>query len=210
MTQQLNSIYGHSNSEQTAKLFNWDKLLQITEQLTENSDLAYRNYILIGLFYGLRCADIRNLKYKDLLELDTSDNFIVEVKTEKKFKLFPHAYIVNYFKKVYNTYNVIQENSYICAKIGKKNPLSLTAINDKIKKLAIEHQLLPSGNSKGASTHSIRKTFARKFYVNGGANHESIEALSMYLNHSSTTMTRIYIGILDEKIYNVLNNFHNE
>ena len=59
---------------------------------------------------------------------------------------------------------------------------------------------LPVGNF---STHTFRKTWARKIYENElreGRGEMALLKLSELLNHSSPAVTRIYIGLRQEEL----------
>jgi integrase len=50
------------------------------------------------------------------------------------------------------------------------------------------------------SNHTMRKTFARSLWENTGENDAALILLSEILGHSSTAITRIYLGITDDEI----------
>jgi hypothetical protein len=54
--------------------------------------------------------------------------------------------------------------------------------------------------TKNASSHSLRKTFARNFFDNNGKDLEALVVLSKYLCHKDISTTLCYIGVEAEKI----------
>ena len=50
------------------------------------------------------------------------------------------------------------------------------------------------------SNHTLRKTFAKQIWMNKGENEASLILLSEILGHSSTAITRTYLGISDREI----------
>ena len=61
--------------------------------------------------------------------------------------------------------------------------------------------------NKHISTHSLRKSGSRFIWENNGHSDEYLIKLSSILNHSSTTITRRYLGISREEIKNIYESF---
>jgi integrase len=61
--------------------------------------------------------------------------------------------------------------------------------------------------SKNISTHSLRKSGSRFIWENNGHSDEYLIKLSSILNHSSTSITRRYLGISREEIKDIYQSF---
>jgi integrase len=61
--------------------------------------------------------------------------------------------------------------------------------------------------NKNISSHSMRKSGSRLIWENNGHSDEYLIKLSSILNHSSTAMTRKYIGISREEIKDIYQSF---
>jgi integrase len=61
--------------------------------------------------------------------------------------------------------------------------------------------------NKNISTHSLRKSGSRYIWENNGHSDEYLIKLSSILNHSSTFITRKYLGISREEIKNIYESF---
>ena len=61
--------------------------------------------------------------------------------------------------------------------------------------------------NKNISTHSMRKSGSRFIWENNGHSDEYLIKLSSILNHSSTFITRKYLGISKEEIKNIYESF---
>ena len=61
---------------------------------------------------------------------------------------------------------------------------------------------------KNISTHSLRKSGARFIWEEFNKSDESLIKLSMVLNHSSSAITRRYLGITKEEIADIYEGFN--
>jgi len=61
--------------------------------------------------------------------------------------------------------------------------------------------------NKNISTHSLRKSGSRFIWENNGNSDEYLIKLSSILNHSSTSITRRYLGISREEIKDIYQSF---
>jgi site-specific recombinase XerD len=59
-------------------------------------------------------------------------------------------------------------------------------------------------NPTKIGTHTLRKTFGRRFYELHKNKSEALIHLGYYFNHSDTNTTKIYIGVTQEEIENVI------
>ena len=55
----------------------------------------------------------------------------------------------------------------------------------------------------GPSTHFMRKSFGRKVYSNNNESEHALVLLMDIFNHSSLQITKRYLGIRQEEIYDV-------
>jgi site-specific recombinase XerD len=53
------------------------------------------------------------------------------------------------------------------------------------------------------STHSCRKAFGRKVFESNGESEKSLVMLMDLYNHSSLSMTKVYLGLRQEEMNNI-------
>jgi len=161
-----------------------------------------RNLLLftLGINNGLRCGDILQIKVGDVRNLKVNDTLTIrEQKTGKENVLMVnksvHKVLHQYLKE--NPY--FKDDDYLFqSKKGKNEPLTVSTVNTLVKSWC------KSINLKGQyGTHSLRKTFGfiQRVYFKVG-----IEILMKRFNHSSPSLTTLYIGIQDTEINNILMN----
>lgn len=149
-----------------------------------------RDYIMfrVGITLGLRVSDILKLKVKDVLN---KDFFYLEEKKTKKIKEVP---MPTKLKRELKEFCKNKEDFefLIKSRKGFNEPIRRNRAYKILKEVADKTGVEKIG------THSMRKTFGRKYYKSYG----DIEELRRYFNHNSAAVTRRYIGIEQEEINN--------
>ncbi|OSA91032.1 UNVERIFIED_ORG: integrase [Clostridium botulinum] len=139
---------------------------------------------------GLRVGDILQLKLNNIVKDGERYRLdIIEDKTEKTRTFTVPVSIYNYIK-TYCENNNIKETAKIF-QIGER------AVQKHLKVIC------DYLGYKGISTHSFRKFFATKLYIN---NDYDISLVQKVLQHSVATITQKYIGIENKKIETALEN----
>lgn len=140
--------------------------------------------IVTGINLGVRIENLLQFKFEDL----RCENItIIEGKTGKKRSLIINENIhkaLGLFDKQYSGY---------AFKSQKNTIYSPQHINRLLKKYF-----------KGKiSTHSLRKSFGRRVWENDHQSERSLIYLSELFQHSSISITRIYLGIRQQELDNI-------
>jgi len=184
----------------TKQALNWDALMEVARQEIRSGDRDLGLYIAISLYTGLRCNEILSLKmerfYKDDKMVDYLDIF--QSKTQKSRRIT----ISLGLKTILETCN--RHSGYIVR--GRTNrAVTKQWLNTKLKTVGKKHGIT-TGNEM--SSHALRKTFARRVMdKNPGREEWALVLLSDIFGHSSTAMTRRYLGIRQAELdgaYNCL------
>jgi integrase len=191
-------VYPFKNVEDIAKIKNYFL-----------NKKQYRNYTLfvLGINTGLRCGDILNLEWNDVLDNTgcVLDKIVVrEEKTEK-------------FRPIYFNASV-KEALTLLQKKEKRTPTPAGYIfksqrNDHLEVNSVYRMLKDTAKEVGITfnvgTHSMRKTWGYHQYISHvDSNPKFILELQKMFNHSSSEITLAYIGITDEcneQYYNDIN-----
>ena len=186
----------------------------------------HRNYILfkLGIYSGLRISDILKLKVKDVRN---KDYFILqENKTgkPKRLKIQPDL------KKELDQYTKnMNDNDYLIGSqkytkyITVKNPNKkdkdnryITILNEStnspIQRMQayriINKVARKVGITDEIGTHTLRKTFGYHFYTKyNDSNNRALAILQNIFNHSSGYVTLKYIGIAQDEVDEMIDNF---
>jgi len=186
-------------SNTTCSGIEWNSILGLLVQLQKAK--RGRELLLIGTgaYLGLRASDLLNLRWSDLLGKE--EVTIIEKKTGKSRHISINTSLKDILKYV----------SSELTKQGKFNLYDFLFVNRNGEKVSIQYinRLLKKTFSdfgvktQNASTHTLRKTFGKRVWEMDGKSERSLIYLSQIFNHSSTSITRRYIGITDETIKNV-------
>lgn len=160
----------------------------------------YRNYLLFvfGINVGLRCGDILNLKWNQILcwnkdnELEFEEyTTIYEQKTGKKRRFSVNPSVQDAVI-LYTSYKDVNMNEYIF-KSQKGGRLEVRSVN-KILKTAAK----AVGIKFNVGTHSLRKTWG--YHQLRAHRNDSVflAKLQKLFNHSSSEITLRYCGLEDE------------
>ncbi|MEY8661582.1 tyrosine-type recombinase/integrase [Ligilactobacillus faecis] len=163
-------------------------------------NLVKRNILLvtIALNNGLRASDVVTLRVGDVLNKTRTK--IVEQKTGKLKQVYWHnclAEIIEYM----NELDYSDENDFLFPG-GQNGHFSVHGFYQMLIRIARKADN-PTLASK-IGTHSFRKTFGRELYSKG----TDIEIISQLFNHSSQRVTRRYLGIEQEDLDRVVENFN--
>ncbi len=181
----------------TSDYINFDTALNTgTKLLKDKKKCRIGFYIIFSINTGLRVSDILKVKHNDL----NGEKLVI---TEKKTKKKREITINDEVKRAYGKLVLILAEQNIRYNdgehifISQKNSVYRTqSINDILKTIF---------NSKTLqiSSHSLRKSFARRVYQNHNESENALVLLSDIFSHSSIAITRRYLGIRQETISNV-------
>ena len=177
----------------TADYVDWNEAMNLIHKLYR--DGHYRDSMLIatGCFTLLRVSDIRKLTYGEILDHDILT--VIEQKTGKRREI---ALNHDYKKLVEDCFEVMKVKSkgeYIFTNY-KGSVITIQRINDILKEVKAKYNL----HIQHFSSHSLRKTGARRIYDMSEDREFALIKLSSVLNHSNCSITRRYLGIKREEI----------
>ncbi len=180
--------------EKTSDYLTTEELRRISRYFHKEG--KYRMSLLIDFGFRtlLRYSDLERIKWGDILNKE--ELLLNEKKTNKRRKIALGAVLRGIISNAYELY-------------GKPN------LNEEVFRYTLRHtnRLLQIGaasvgiRKKNVSTHSLRKSGARFIWELHNKSDESLIKLSLVLNHSSTTITRRYLGITKEEIADIYEGF---
>lgn len=175
------------------------------------SNERYRDYMLfiVGINFGLRVSDLRQLRFCNLINNDLTfkDTFpILEIKTKNTRKKKHNRYITinNAVIQAVTLYlehtSGVNLDDYMFVSNSnnsfmKKEPLNRKSIDRILKGINDDLNL-----GIHMSTHTLRKTFGYHQMVLGNNDPRRLLLLSKMFGHSSTVITMDYIGITYDEI----------
>jgi integrase len=173
----------------------WNTFLGFTQRLKQ--DGLVKDYLLltIGCYFGLRASEMLPLQWSQLLNKD--EIIIIEKKTKKVrcIKINPKVQeALKWGKEELEDEGKFNPEGYIFAtRYG--GPPTISYVNKRLKKLCARYNVRVAK----ASTHLMRKTFAKELWQKDGQSERALVYLSDIFGHSSVSITRRYIGLQSEK-----------
>ena len=189
------------HSYTTADYLPWDTAMELVRKLYRDGN--YRMSLLLGCgcFFGLRISDLLTLNYKQIL--DKEEFVIYEKKTGKRRVVRINKGFQGHIRDCYNAMHV-RNDEQPCFLNRYGSVISLQMINREFKTIKVKYQL----KIDNFSTHTLRKTWARKIYENENAEGRgelALLKLSELMNHSAPNITRRYIGLRQQELGEVYN-----
>lgn len=170
---------------------------------TEKKQVAMVRYHLgfsIAIYTGLRAGDILNLKWSSLIigsHVRTSFKSVHQ-KTDKSGFIEINAALSNIIRTAFKLIAPYSCDEYILRSPNGQH-LSLRMYNkflaENLKKQGIV--------TENASSHTLRKTFAKRVWQSYNCSEHGLILLSKIFRHDSLNTTMEYIGITSTEIKNV-------
>ena len=192
------------HSYTTADYLEWDTAINLVRKLYRDKD--YRMSLLLGcgFFFGLRVSDLRALMWVQILNVE--EFVIYERKTGKRRIIRINRDFQEHIQDCHAALKIKDDNQP-CFLNRYGSVISLQMINRKFKDMRIKYGL----KINNFSTHTMRKTWARKIWENenaDGRGEQSLVVLSEMMNHSSVAITRRYLGFRQQEIGQIYESLH--
>lgn len=184
------------HSYTTADYLPWDAAMILVRKLYK--DKEYRLSLLLGcgFFFGLRISDLKALTWAQILNVD--EFAIIEHKTGKRRIIHVNSGFKGHIQDCHAALE-INDDSRCCFLNRYGSEMSIQMLNRHLKKIKVRYRI-PINNF---STHTMRKTWARRIWENEnaqGRGEQSLVVLSEVMNHSSVAITRRYLGLRQQEI----------
>ncbi len=183
----------------TTSGLDWNVMNGLAQRLLQ--DELYRDYLMIfvNCHWGLRISDLLCLRYSDVI--NKAELILIEQKTGKQRKITINPKVAGALK---HCAGILQEQGkyrpeqYIFAnRWGGK--ITISYVNKRLKYIFRKYGV----TVQNASSHTLRKSFGMQVWIAGGRSDAALVYLSEIFSHSSTTITRKYIGINEQVIADV-------
>lgn len=181
----------------TADYLPWDTMLNLTHRLYKDGKYRMSLLVACGCFFGLRISDLLSLSWEQIL----GERFTLnEKKTGKHREIKVNAGVQEHIRECYKALD-IKDPHEKCFLNRYGDVISIQRINVVLKEIKVKYMLKDVPHF---STHSFRKTFGRKVVEMAGENSEmALIKLGEIFNHTSTSITRRYLGFRQQELREV-------
>ena len=185
-----------SRTTETAPL-KWQEAQNLLKCLKADGLHETRLLFAIGFYSGLRISDILRLKWETIWG-PPKEFTVQETKTGKSRKIQVHADLAEIIREAKTALSPDKSGYIFTSKKGPSigHPLTSVGANLRIKDALSKYGI----KTQNASSHCLRKTFARRVYEANQQSEGSLILLSKILNHAGPGVTRQYIGLTSEVV----------
>ncbi|WP_242094315.1 tyrosine-type recombinase/integrase [Aestuariivivens sediminicola] len=173
----------------------WEIMQSLVLKLERDGELKFALLIATGSYIGLRISDLLQLRWYQLLN---QQHFVItEKKTGKERRVTINPELQEIIQRLFYKMDGKPEQFMFVNRFGKE-PVSIQYINAKLKELFDKY-----GIRGQYSSHFMRKTLGRRVWEMNEYSDQALLLLSQLFNHTSTTTTKIYLGIREQEISNL-------
>lgn len=188
-----------TKKNRTTTYLPWDTARFLIASLENEGQHNTALMVAAGVYFGLRISDVLNLTWGQLRQ---STIEVIEGKTGKVRTITVHkdfAAVRDRYLATFYDHAQPADNKYIFTPQRSHrhgNPITVKAANKRFSAALQRHGI----STANESSHTLRKTFARRLWESKGKSEAALVLLSDILNHSSIAVTRLYLGITGEEI----------
>ena len=182
-----------------ASFLEWDSMLVLLQKLERDGQFKFELLISTGCYTGLRIGDLLKLRWVDVLNRE--DLELTEGKTKKVRRIKINPSLGDIITRLHQKMNINDDNELLFINKTRTKAINVQYINRRLKEIDEKYNLQIPAN--GCSSHLFRKTMSRHVWKINNYSEKSLLLLSEVLNHSSVSVTKIYLGIKQEEIGDV-------
>lgn len=168
------------------------ELNKLLKYLYQNQIWVYYLLVRLGVSTALRYSDLSKITWADVL--GKKSLLLREKKTLKVRSIPLHPDLVETLTKIYVKLGTPDRTAMVI-------PIKIRTVNKQLKLYAAKAGI----RGKRISSHTLRKTFGRLTWERNNYSEASLIKLSQLFNHSSTSITRIYLSITKEEVEDLYN-----
>jgi integrase len=182
----------------TTTSMDWDDFRSLIGKLERDGEYKYCLLIAIGVFTGLRISDLLQLKFSHFEGAEILT--IQEKKTKKIRKIKVNQDLKEIVGRVKNKMNITNPDQFIFLNRYGTKPIDQSWANVNLKRIFKKYGITVEGN---ISSHMFRKTLGNRVLKLNNYSGEAVILLMGCFNHSSPSVTRVYLGIREREILDV-------
>jgi len=179
----------------TSDFLEWEKMKTLVLKLERDGDYKFALLIATGSYIGTRISDLLQIRWSQLL--NQTKFSLVEKKTGKTRTITINPELQEILQRLYEKMEATPEQFLFVNRFGNK-PFSIQHVNTKLKEIFAHYSI-----TGRYSSHFMRKTLGRRIWTVNKYSDQALLLLSQLFNHSSTTTTKIYLGIREQEISNL-------
>ena len=185
-------------SNTTATYLDWAEFQFLIQRLEKDKDFKYCLLIATGVYTGLRISDLLNIKYSDIMGKERL--VVTEKKTNKRREIKINKDLRELVERLFQLQNISNSETYMFINRFGTKPIDKSYVNVQLKRIQRRYRIKLDA---GFSTHTFRKTLGRRVLSVNDNSEMSIYLLMELFGHSSPQITKRYLCIRQQEIFDV-------
>ncbi len=177
----------------------WDSMLVLLQKLERDEQYKFELLIAVGCFTGLRIGDLLKLRWSDVFNRE--DLELTEGKTKKVRRIKLNPVLCDIITRLHGRMDIQDDEELLFINKTGAKAINVQYVNRRLKEIANNYNLQIPANQ--TSSHLFRKTLGRHVWTTNNYSEKSLLLLSELFNHSSVSVTKIYLGLKQEEIGDV-------
>jgi len=187
----------------TTSSLDWDQFRSLISKLERDQEYKYCLLIAIGVFTGLRISDLLQLRFS---HFDNTDIMTIrETKTGKTRRIKINTDLKAIVNRIKEKMKPKDPDQFIFLNRYGSKPIDQSWINVNLKRIFKKYGIEIEGN---ISSHMFRKTLGNRVLKLNNYSGEAVILLMELFSHSSPAITKRYLGLREQEIYDVYDSLH--
>jgi integrase len=182
----------------TTSSLDWDQFRSLIGKLERDGEFKYCLLVAIGVFTGLRISDLLQIRFSHFENTDIMT--IQEKKTGKTRRIKINPDLKAIVSRIKGKMKPAEPDQFIFINRYGSKPIDQSWINVNLKRIFKKYGIEIEGN---ISSHMFRKTLGNRVLKLNNYSGESIILLMELFSHSSPAITKRYLGLREQEIYDV-------
>jgi integrase len=185
-------------SNTTSTYLEWSEVQYLIQRLEKDEDYKYCLLVSTGVYTGLRISDLLGLRYCDIID---NDKLVLnEKKTNKRREIKINTDLKELVIRISKKLNIENNEELMFVNRFGTKAIDKSFVNVQLKRIQRKYRVKIGCP---ITSHSLRKSFGRRVVEVNQNSEMSLYLLMDVFGHSSPQITKRYLGIRQEEIFDV-------
>ncbi len=185
-------------SNTTSTYLEWSEVQYLIQRLEKDEDYKYCLLVSTGVYTGLRISDLLGLRYCDIID---NDKLVInEKKTNKRREIKINTDLKELVSRISKKQNIENNEELMFVNRFGTKAIDKSYVNVQLKRIQRKYRIKIG---YPITSHSLRKSFGRRVVEVNQNSEMSLYLLMDVFGHSSPQITKRYLGIRQEEIFDV-------
>jgi integrase len=176
----------------------WSEVQYLIQRLEKDEDYKYCLLVSTGVYTGLRISDLLGLRYCDIID---NDKLVLnEKKTNKRREIKINTDLKELVRRISKKLNIENNEELMFVNRFGTKAIDKSFVNVQLKRIQRKYRVKIGCP---ITSHSLRKSFGRRVVEVNQNSEMSLYLLMDVFGHSSPQITKRYLGIRQEEIFDV-------